>query len=97
MSTFIYMLRPRSPRLADETTPEEEASLGEHFEYLQRALEEGKPILAGPCADGAFGIVIFRATTEEEAEEFMLNDPAVSQGAMRAELHGYRISLMGNV
>ena len=94
MPTFIYMLRPRSRSLIDETTPEEEARLGEHFDYLERALEDGKLILAGPCLDGEFGVVLFRAATENEALEFMQSDPAVRHGLMTAELHPFRVSLL---
>jgi uncharacterized protein YciI len=89
------MLRPKSPSLIDETTLEQEARLGEHFEYLERALEDGKLILAGPCLDGEFGIVVFRGATDDEALEFMQNDPAVRHGLMTAELHPFRVSLMG--
>jgi len=95
LSTFIYMLRPKRRSLIDETTPEEEARLGEHFEYLERALEDGKLILAGPCLDGEFGVVVFRASTQEAALEFMQSDPAVRHGLMTAELHPFRVSLMG--
>jgi len=87
------MLRPKSRSLIDETTPEEEARLGEHFAYLERALEDGKLILAGPCVDGEFGIVVFRASTQESALEFMRSDPAVRDGLMTAELHPFRVSL----
>ncbi len=95
MSTFIYMLRPQRCSLIDETTAEEEARLGEHFDYLERALEDGKLILAGPCLDGEFGVVLFRAATDDEALEFMQSDPAVRHGLMTAELHPFRVSLMG--
>jgi len=95
LPTFIYMLRPKSRSLIDETTPEEEARLGEHFAYLERALEDGKLILAGPCLDGEFGVVVFRASTQEAALEFMQSDPAVRYGLMTAELHAFRVSLMG--
>ena len=71
MSAFIYLLRPRSRRLIEEPTTDEEARLGEHFEYLRKAMEEVKLVLAGPCVDGEFGIVVFRASTENEALEFM--------------------------
>ena len=94
MPTFIYMLRPQSRGLIDETTPDEEARLGEHFEYLERALEEGKLILAGPCLDGEFGVVLFRAGTDDEALEFVQSDPAVRYGLMTAELHPFRVSLL---
>jgi uncharacterized protein YciI len=96
LPTFIYMLRPGSRRLADEPTPEEEARLGEHFEYLSRAFEEGRLILAGPCLDGEFGVVLFRAATDDEALEFMRGDPAVRHGLMTAELHPFRVSLLGS-
>ena len=46
-----------------------------HFERLQKALAKDKLILAGPCLDGEFGIVVFRAQSREEAEEFVKNDP----------------------
>ena len=95
MPTFIYVLRAEGRNLIDGTTPEEEARLGEHFEYLNRALDDGKLILAGPCEDGEFGIVVFRAASENEALEFMQSDPAVRHGLMTAELHPFRVSLMG--
>jgi len=94
LPTFIYMLRPKSRSLIDETTPEEEARLGEHFEYLERALVDGKLILAGPCLDGEFGVVLLRAATDDEALVFMQRDPAVRHGLMTAELHPFRVSLL---
>jgi uncharacterized protein YciI len=93
MPTFIYVLRTKGRNYIDEATPEEEARLGEHFEYLQQVQGDGKLILAGPCEDGEFGIVVFRAASENEALKFMQNDPAVRHGLMTAELHPFRVSL----
>ncbi len=93
MRTFVYLLRPNRPSVVDDASPKEESTLGEHFEYLQEALSGGRLILAGPCEDGEFGIVIFRAGAEDEALEFMQGDPAVKAGLMTAELHPFRISL----
>jgi len=95
LPTFIYVLKPQRLSLVDDASAEEEERLGEHFEYLQRALEEGMLILAGPCLDGEFGVVVFRAPTEQAAVEFMEGDPAVKQGLMTAELFPFRVSLMG--
>ena len=94
-NTFIYVLKACQPDLISNTTPEEEEILETHFEYLKKNLDEGILILAGPCLDREFGIVIFRAESEKEAETFMNNDPAVKGGLMTAELHQFRISLMG--
>ena len=90
---FVYVVRLVRPEAATDATAEEEAVLEQHFAYLQRALREGRLLLAGPCEDAAFGIVLFEASSEADAEAFMRGDPAVAQGVMRAELHAFRISL----
>jgi len=94
LPTFVCVLKANRSGLVDDASPDEEATLAQHFEYLQTALERGRLILAGPCEDGEFGIVIFRARTEAEALEFMEHDPAVKGGLMTAELHAFRVSLM---
>jgi len=64
-------------------TPREEAVVEEHFAHLQRLLAEGRLILAGPCLDGTFGVVIFAATSEEEAASALTRhgSTSVSVGA----------------
>ncbi len=94
LCTFIYLLKPIRPDLMGNASPEEDSVLSSHFEYLQRALDDGKLVLAGPCEDAAFGIVLFKAPTEQEAAEFMSNDPAVKGKLMTAALHPFRISLV---
>lgn len=75
METFIYKIIPCRAGMVDNMTKEEEAVMDSHFDYLKANIEKGKVILAGPCLDGAFGIVILRADSIQEAEEFMNNDP----------------------
>ena len=67
----------------------------EHFQYLKQATESDIVILAGPCLDETFGIIIFHAENEAEACDFMFNDPAVKNNVMMAELHPLQISLKG--
>jgi uncharacterized protein YciI len=92
-ASFIYLLRPVRPGFVETMTPREEAVVEEHFAHLQRLLAEGRLILAGPCLDGTFGVVIFEATSEEEAASLMRADPAVRESVMTAELHAFRVSL----
>ncbi len=94
ISTFAYVLRLVRPRAFGRLSPKEEAIIDEHFDYLKKRLAEKKLILAGPCLDGEFGLVIFRAASKEEAENFMKNDPAVKNQTMNAELHHFRVSLI---
>ncbi|HVP40931.1 MAG TPA: YciI family protein [Candidatus Krumholzibacteriaceae bacterium] len=91
--TFVYVLRLVNPESPAKMSPKEEAIVNEHFEYLKKALTEGKLFLAGRCLNGEFGIVIFCAESEEQAEIFMKTDPAVKKRVMTAELHPFRIAL----
>ena len=93
-SMFIYVLKACRHDLINNASPEEEKIIEMHFERLKKALHDKTLILAGPCLDGEFGIVIFRAESEEEARAFMNCDPAVKAGLMSAELHPFRVSLV---
>jgi len=95
---FIYVLKPIPELLKEENwTEKEEAIVERHFVKLQELLREGKLILAGKTEgldEKTFGIVIFKADSEEEAQSIMKNDPGVAEGIMTAELFPYRVALM---
>ncbi len=95
--TFAYVLKPIRPDFVDTMSPEEERIVEVHFEYLKRKLEEGILVFAGRCLDGEFGIVIFRAESQQEAEAFMGNDPAVREGVMTAEFYPFLTALIGSM
>lgn len=94
---FIYLIRPTRPGFFEGTTPEEDAVLSRHYEHLRQQTEAGVVLLAGPCLDETFGIIVFRAASPQEAEAFMNSDPAVQAGVMAAELHPFRVSLIRRV
>lgn len=94
MEQFVYLIKSSRNNFLQTMTPEEEAVMGEHFNYLKDMLERKQLIMAGPCLDGAFGIVVFESESLESANEFMQNDPAVKNGVMSGELHPYRASLL---
>lgn len=93
MHTYIYANRVVRPGSGLEPTPEEARVFSVHYDYLKGKLEDGELILAGPCLDEAYGIVIFRAESDEAAKRFMDEDPAIRNGLMTAEVHRFRISL----
>jgi uncharacterized protein YciI len=94
MLTFAYVLRLARREAYENMSHEEETIVDEHFEYLKKALAEGKLILAGRCLNGEFGIVILHAESETQANKFVKNDPAVKNDVMTAELHPFRIALI---
>lgn len=96
MPHYIYLIHPLRHEFFEQPTEAEEAAMAAHFEYLKRASEEGMVLLAGPCLDETFGLVVLQAANDEAARAFMYNDPSVKANVMMAELHPFRASLQGN-
>ena len=97
---YLYLIQPtRLAMLTDGPTPQEEETVSRHFDYLKAIADQGIVILAGRTLntdESSFGIVIFRAESEEAARAIMNNDPAVQAGVMHARLFPYRIALMAD-
>lgn len=91
---FLYQIRPVRAEFMENQTKEEQEKLQSHFLYLQNLLEKGKLVLAGPCLDASFGIVILQNTNEEEAHRIMENDPAIRGEIMTGSLYPFRVSLI---
>ena len=95
MPEYIYLIHPLRDGFFEQPTPDEDAAMEAHFKYLQKATQDGTVILAGPCLDDTFGLVLFRAENDEAARAFMFKDPSVEANVMMAELHPFRTSLLG--
>ena len=91
---YLIMYRPPRATFVDDATEAEMASIGRHFEFLRTLHEAGQLELAGRVDDGRFGIFVFKADSEEEAQSIMANDPAVSEGVFTGELHPFSLALM---
>lgn len=94
MPEYIYLTHPLRSEFFESPTPLEDEVMEAHFQYLKQATAEGVVLLAGPCLDETFGLVVLKADSEADARAFMLNDPAVKNNVMMAELHPMKISLM---
>ncbi len=95
MPQFIYVLRPVRPSFVEDMTPDEEAVVNQHFDYLQELTKNGRVLLAGRCLDGTFGIVILEAAEEKSAANIVANDPAVKARLMNADLYPFRVAIWG--
>jgi uncharacterized protein YciI len=93
MPEYLYLIHPYRDGFFEQPTPEEDIIMEEHFQYLKQATEGGIVLLAGPCLDNTFGIIVFIAENDEAAHTFMFNDPSVKKNVMMAELHPMRISI----
>jgi uncharacterized protein YciI len=58
-----------------------------HLAFLEEQDSRGKILARGPFTDGSGGLVIYRASSLEEAQDIAASDPYVTEGARRLELH----------
>ena len=95
MSEWIYFIHSPRENFAATMTDEEQAVWGEHAELLQRRLEDGSLILAGPTLGPInTGVCIFEAPDEAAAREYMESDPTISSGIARGELREFRAAFL---
>jgi uncharacterized protein len=93
--SFLVFLRPTRPEMAFEPTEEESRIVGEHYEYLVSLRDAGKLVVAGPSVvpGDTIGIGVLDVSDEAEVRAIVAADPAVSSGAMTAEIRPMRISV----
>ena len=98
LKQFIYTIEPSRPELVtdpDAWTEAEREIASRHFAYLEKATEEGVVMLAGRAQDGVGpAIVVFEASSEDQARRFMENDPFIASGLMLGRLHPFRAALV---
>ncbi|MFH2039955.1 MAG: YciI family protein [Chloroflexota bacterium] len=93
MPNYIYLIHPLREEFFQFPTDEENTAMEEHYQYLKSSLLTGQVLLAGPCLDETFGLVIFQAEDESSANAFMMNDPSIQKNVMMAELHPFSVSI----
>ena len=96
ITQYLYRIAPTREGFLLESTPEEDTIVGKHFLYLQSLTALGVVLLAGRTLhtdETSHGLVILAATSEEEAQELMENDPAVKAGVFHAELFPFSVAL----
>jgi uncharacterized protein YciI len=90
MSEWIYFIHAPRENFAATMTDEERVVWAEHAELLQRRLEDGSLILAGPTLGSVnTGVCVFEAPDEEAAGRYMEQDPTIASGIARGELRPF--------
>ena len=95
---YLYQLKVTRPAmLVSGLTPEEKEILSQHIAYLDKLGRNGTVILYGRTQnsdESAFGMVIFTATSDEDAQRVMASDPGVNRGLMVGKLYPYKIAFI---
>ena len=86
--SWLVLLRPARAGIEDERD-----MLEAHWAYLRQLHAEGKLVVAGPSwvGDDPFGIGVMDVREREEVEAILAEDPAITSGAMHAEIRPLRI------
>ena len=99
MPRFLCRIWPTRLEMLCGATPDESRIVEEHFAYLEGLADRGVVLLAGRTLNDdptSFGVVVFDAETQAEAEEIVAADPAVRAGVFRADLFPFRIALVAD-
>lgn len=95
---YIYVVHLARPdMLTTGPTDKEMSALGRHTKYLDELTKAGKVYVYGrtQTSDAStFGIVIFDAASDEEANAIMKGDPAVAEGVFTANVYPYEIAYL---
>jgi uncharacterized protein YciI len=95
VAEWIYFLHTPRENFAATMTEQEKQVWAVHFERLQRLLDDGVLILAGPTLGSInTGVAIFEAPDEQSAQQIVDADPVVAGGFARGELRPFRVSLL---
>ena len=91
---FLYVFTPKRENFITTMTMEEQIAFMQHLSYTAGLSTEGKLVFSGACTDGAYGTVVFRAPSLEEAQIIFDNDPVVKSQILNATLHPFRIGMI---
>jgi uncharacterized protein len=61
-----------------------------HLEYLYRLIDEGKVFAKGPFTDHSGGLIIYKASSYEEAMEWASKDPVVSENTRKLTMKEWK-------
>jgi uncharacterized protein len=84
---FISLIRPKRLDFLSTMTPEEQATMVQHTDYVREMIVQGKIFLDGGAPDGTIGVIIYRVDSAIEARRLFYSDPAVIAGIGYPELY----------
>jgi uncharacterized protein len=89
MQEFLYRLQlVRGDMLRTGPTAVEQAIVAEHFAYLLGLHAKGRT-----TDENTMGLAVFRADSEDAAQQIVNADPVVAKGVMNATLYPFKVVL----
>lgn len=94
ITQFLVKLIGTRPGWPDNMTEAEMKVMQEHYLYLKDLVAEKKVILAGPCPEGRYGLIIVQGASKKEVVEIMDNEPSVTGGVHTYTMEPIHVSLL---
>jgi uncharacterized protein len=96
MKSWLIRVVPPRPTFASDATPAEQALMEQHIAYWKDLNAKGICEFGGPVLDpkGAYGVLVVRANTEEEAVALGEADPSVKAGVNKIEIAEMRVAFV---
>ena len=92
---FVRLLGTR-PNWPNDMTPAEEKIMSDHFDYLKALVAKKKVLVAGPCFDPVFGLLILQVESDSEAVAIMKEEPSNKTGLMTYQMQPMILSLFAH-
>jgi uncharacterized protein YciI len=89
MTTYYMAFLKKGPKWSPDVTEETKKVQAAHLRNIEKLVDEGKMILAGPFLDEweVRGIFVYKVDSMEEAIALTKQDPAVIAGRLSLEVH----------
>ncbi|MFH2002640.1 MAG: SRPBCC domain-containing protein [Planctomycetota bacterium] len=94
MHQYVVKLIGTRPGWPDQMTADEMKVMHDHYYYLKDLVAEKKVILAGPCPEGRYGLIIIQVASEQEAVDLMDREPSVKGGVHTYEMEPIHVALL---
>ncbi len=96
MKNWLIHIVPPRPTFDKDASPTEQALMDQHFAYWKNLNEKGICLFGGPVLDpkGVYGILVVRATSEDEARALGSGDPSVKAGLNRIDVAEMRVAFL---
>lgn len=80
----LYTLPAKAAQPSDRPVRAAGATLG-HDHYLAQGAVAGRVLAAGPLVPGQTELVVFQAKSDQDAEQWVANDPGVKNDQIKVE------------
>jgi len=93
---WLIRIIPPRPTFDKDATPAEMALMGQHFAYWKDLNDKGICIFGGPVLDprGVYGIIVVRASSQDEARALGDADPSVKAGVNKIEVAEFSVAFV---